>query len=1058
MEALSPNARPSTRDRGFSDTFAARPRVFNERDPMRHGSSPVGRENRSPSNVPKGLETMLKTTTETGDIGMFSIKPSRVPNPSNTPRRIGTGLSEIDMQKTRQAFQPYGVPIVDDRRRLPSYARDNSSEALSMYETASQKSASRTFDDPDYRSYSMTQTYSSYTLSNHRSYTSLRSQPDGNGVIQRPRSPFAYPTRLKRPGFRPSSPALTDGGAVDYSRRVEIGRAPYGAGQSTSSPASLYAQKRRPPLSLRHEANRSTPSLLSQSSPPRRSSSPLVPRQNGLSGGDWQRRHVTASGNTSPARSTLSVASTVNLYATLPTSSATTTPGKLHPPSPLYYDYTEDFEVEVCAQPQVLDPPPQFRIEKTIPEDRPMSAEGPATGGSQHMFSNDTSRFQTIISSSSDRPDIEESQASKLDNSAQPEHVDAASFPDDEGHSQRTGEVNYDAEQRKKVIRLSGLGYGARELSCHVEEAFGLPSSSSFLVNSETRRSFDVLPISSEKDQPRRTSRESQCLPPSGRARARSSGFNSINTGLTELTELIQGTNKPHENKQDGIFAPPGRTPMTSPTIPEKSKLRDASAGDSGKPSAPSFAQQRGRELQMLAQRQPIKRNNQRARRVDPPQVAKDVPNFSHQIPQKAISRPESPMLAPKPISPARQLKLKNSIPRLMKALPPVPSEPAQSSPPPPGHSHSHTEESPSLFTSLVADLPRKSSIDTAQHEGIAHNLGKKLPSVHEEQVEIRAKPEIASNTDTKDDIEQNANKNSAPKLKLKGISNTALRSLSPLSSQPWNLENNDSWLNENLNARLQSSHLNDKPTISKQPKFRLRVIRASNSTQGTVRVTRDNENAEPSNGIHLQNPKDLFTPSPGIDNLFRNFGRHLHSRKTSANSNYHSEESEPMFAGTTTSSPANENRDEDGYSLRGPPMSVGGVFEARSVFSDDSSQAHGSHSLRKRISNLRARIAVPYTAKVGAQSYDDITWKDRHAPQIVPQPTNQSDSNLPANRRSSDIKPMRRFAEKLHRQRLKAKVRSWIQGARSVIARVRPRHSRSGSGSGSGSRGGRLQ
>jgi hypothetical protein len=170
---------------------------------------------------------MLKTTTETGDIGMFSIKPSRARQSLSTPRRIGGSYNDNGLQKSRQTFQPFGVPNVDDRRRLPSYARDATSEVISMYETASQKSASRVFDDPDYRSYSMTQTsYSAYTLSNHRSYTSLRSQQDNSGLPQRPRSPFAYPARLKRPGFRPSS-ALTDGGLVDYSRRAEIDRTPY---------------------------------------------------------------------------------------------------------------------------------------------------------------------------------------------------------------------------------------------------------------------------------------------------------------------------------------------------------------------------------------------------------------------------------------------------------------------------------------------------------------------------------------------------------------------------------------------------------------------------------------------------------------------------------------------------------------------------------------------------------------------------------------------------------------------------------------------------------------
>lgn len=217
--------RPASRDRSASDTFAMRPRTAGE-DPPSQGPSRRPDENRSPSTLPKGFESMLRISTETGDIGMFSIKPSRVPQ-SSTPRR-SAAYNENGFQRPRQAFQPFGVPDVDDRRRLPSYARDATSEVVSMYETASQKSASRAFDDPDYRSHSMTQTsYSAYKLSNHRSNTSLRSQQSGSGLLQRPRSPFAYPTRLKRHGFRPSSPALTDGGVIDYSRRAEIDRTPY---------------------------------------------------------------------------------------------------------------------------------------------------------------------------------------------------------------------------------------------------------------------------------------------------------------------------------------------------------------------------------------------------------------------------------------------------------------------------------------------------------------------------------------------------------------------------------------------------------------------------------------------------------------------------------------------------------------------------------------------------------------------------------------------------------------------------------------------------------------
>jgi hypothetical protein len=236
MDNLPTPSSAILRDRGFSASHGG-----GHSTPARHGVERAGSRNgaharrpeegRSPSNLPKAFESMLKTTTETGDIGMFSIKPSRVPPPVNSPRRMGPynengPLKQQHHQQQHQPFQPYGVPAVDDRRRLPSYARDTTSELISMYESPSRKS-SRVFDDnTDYRSYSMTHT-TAYSLTNHRSYTSLRSQADGGALLQRPRSPFAYPTRLRRPGFRPSSPALTDGGAVDYRRRAEIDRQPY---------------------------------------------------------------------------------------------------------------------------------------------------------------------------------------------------------------------------------------------------------------------------------------------------------------------------------------------------------------------------------------------------------------------------------------------------------------------------------------------------------------------------------------------------------------------------------------------------------------------------------------------------------------------------------------------------------------------------------------------------------------------------------------------------------------------------------------------------------------
>lgn len=246
MTTMDPAPRSASRNRTPSNHHSNRSPATHDRGSTQHGGSRKPDENRNTLDMSKGLGGMLKTTTETGDIGLFSIKPSRVPLPVNSPRRASGPYSDDGMRRPRQ-FQPYGVPNSDDRRRLPSYARDATSEVISMYETASQKSANRALDDPDYRSYSMTQTYSSYSLSNHRSYASLRSQADAGGLSQRPRSPFAYPTRLRRPGFRPSSPALTDGGIIDYSRRAEIER-PHVSAQILFKMMSIFESTNESPV------------------------------------------------------------------------------------------------------------------------------------------------------------------------------------------------------------------------------------------------------------------------------------------------------------------------------------------------------------------------------------------------------------------------------------------------------------------------------------------------------------------------------------------------------------------------------------------------------------------------------------------------------------------------------------------------------------------------------------------------------------------------------------------------------------------------------------------
>jgi hypothetical protein len=177
---------------------------------------------------PGPLESMLKTTTETGDIGIFSIRPvlpsvifHQLPR-----RRPSFGDSSLVGPSSSRGTDDSAIH--DDRRGLPSY-RDTTSEIISMYGSDSQQSWSSSLSPPldelGQRSYSMT-TCGSRHLSTNKSTGTLQSQSSGS-MLQRPRSPFPYPTRLKRPGVRPASPALTENGSIDYSRMVEIDRVSY---------------------------------------------------------------------------------------------------------------------------------------------------------------------------------------------------------------------------------------------------------------------------------------------------------------------------------------------------------------------------------------------------------------------------------------------------------------------------------------------------------------------------------------------------------------------------------------------------------------------------------------------------------------------------------------------------------------------------------------------------------------------------------------------------------------------------------------------------------------
>lgn len=230
MDEPAPTKRSTSQGSLYSNYSAHQSQsrqIFPTRRPLRGVS-----ENVKFLRSPGPLESMLKTTTETGDIGVFSIRSSPAPVPAisrHGPRPRPSLDGSVSTLSGHQGHQSHHPKHHDDRRRLPSY-RDTTSEIISMYASDSlpsyyYRSFSPPFDEHGRRSYSMT-TCSSRHLPSHKSSGTFQSQCSTN-TLQRPRSPFPYPTRLKRPGVRPSSPALTENGSVDYSRMIGIDRVSY---------------------------------------------------------------------------------------------------------------------------------------------------------------------------------------------------------------------------------------------------------------------------------------------------------------------------------------------------------------------------------------------------------------------------------------------------------------------------------------------------------------------------------------------------------------------------------------------------------------------------------------------------------------------------------------------------------------------------------------------------------------------------------------------------------------------------------------------------------------
>ncbi|GAB7333437.1 hypothetical protein MBLNU13_g05041t1 [Cladosporium sp. NU13] len=155
-----------------------------------------------------GVLSMLKTSTDTGDIGALSFNSSRLPSMpvSSATRDWETGSNGRRGSMTSM-------------QTMPTFVSDTQASGMSHPGRPMGLGPIPSSDNRrDSRSYSLTNTVPSSQLPRHKSATSLKSQGHEPRRYNGPpppmpeiRPPYVYPTRLKRPGYRSPSPALSDG-------------------------------------------------------------------------------------------------------------------------------------------------------------------------------------------------------------------------------------------------------------------------------------------------------------------------------------------------------------------------------------------------------------------------------------------------------------------------------------------------------------------------------------------------------------------------------------------------------------------------------------------------------------------------------------------------------------------------------------------------------------------------------------------------------------------------------------------------------------------------------
>jgi hypothetical protein len=373
--------------------------------------------------------------------------------------------------------------------------------------------------------------------------------------------------------------------------------------------------------------------------------------------------------------------------------------------------------------------------------------------------------------------------------------------------------------------------------------------------------------------------------------------------------------------------------------------------------------------------------------------------------PQLTPSCSLTPLTAPKPISPVRELRVRNSIPHLMKALPPLPGELRYVSPSP-----STILDGEDEYAQILTPYVSLDDRNAIRKPRLSFSLRKPLPEIQKK----------------------------LPRIKIKSKGPGSMHYQTNRDSRPWNSDSNYPWCNDSPPIALGETTSGEGNRSSLGRRLKLRVPRDGrvDSPVSTVRHHPEAHRSESVEGIPYEKPDDLFSFPNAIGSAFRQAGRKIsHGSTRMTTLKNHRNVSSSSFKDTNNQKSVVKSTESPSTLKRLKNR----TYSARRPVADGDLTIKQRRGLRKRLSNLKwlstgdldgktCHQAIEETRLLNLKKDDDLNGMI--GLDIVTAPSDNLNPSQPCIDFDCN-KP--RF-----KRRVKAKISKWIRGTKVAFVRAR--------------------